>query len=81
MSIIESYSVAVALCVVTMLCWGSWSNTQKLASKEWRFQLLYWDYAIGVFLPALLLAFTLGNTGSLWEYRIYSITEANPGTP
>ena len=37
MFIIESYPVAVALCVITMLCWGSWANTQKLASKEWRF--------------------------------------------
>jgi glucose uptake protein len=60
---VESYSVAVAMCVVTMLCWGSWANTQKLASKEWRFQLFYWDYAIGVFLFALLLAFTLGSSG------------------
>jgi glucose uptake protein len=60
---VESYPVAVAMCVVTMLCWGSWANTQKLASKEWRFQLFYWDYAIGVFLLALLLAFTLGSTG------------------
>jgi glucose uptake protein len=52
------------MCVVTMLCWGSWANTQKLASKEWRFQLFYWDYAIGVFLLALILAFTMGSTGS-----------------
>jgi glucose uptake protein len=58
---VESYSVAVAMCVVTMLCWGSWANTQKLATQEWRFQLFYWDYAIGVFLLALLLAFTLGH--------------------
>ena len=64
MFIIESYSVAVVLCVITMLCWGSWANTQKLASKEWRFQLFYWDYAIGVFLLALILAFTLGSSGS-----------------
>ncbi len=64
MFIIESYAVAVAMCIITMLCWGSWANTQKLASKEWRFQLFYWDYAIGVFLLALLLAFTLGSTGS-----------------
>jgi glucose uptake protein len=47
-----------------MLCWGSWANTQKLASKEWRFQLFYWDYAIGVMLLSLVLAFTLGSTGS-----------------
>ena len=64
MQIVESYPSAVAMCVVTMLCWGSWANTQKLASKEWRFQLFYWDYAIGVLLLALLLAFTLGSNGS-----------------
>ena len=63
MLIVESYALAVALCVVTMLCWGSWANTQKLASREWRFQLFYWDYAIGVLLLALVLAFTAGSTG------------------
>src|SRR3984893_10002707 len=60
---VDSYSVAVGLCVVTMLCWGSWANTQKLASQEWRFQLFYWDYSVGVLLLALLLAFTLGSVG------------------
>lgn len=60
---VESYPVAVFMCVITMLCWGSWANTQKLASKEWRFQLFYWDYAVGVFLLAILLAFTLGSNG------------------
>jgi glucose uptake protein len=64
MLIVDSYPVAVAMCIVTMLSWGSWANTQKLASKEWRFQLFYWDYAIGVFLLSLLLAFTLGSSGS-----------------
>ncbi len=64
MFIVQSYSLAVVMCIITMLCWGSWANTQKLASKEWRFQLFYWDYAIGVMLLALLLAFTLGSTGS-----------------
>src|SRR5258708_12897986 len=61
---VESYPVAVAMCVVTMLCWGSWANTQKLATKEWPFQLFYWDYAFGVFLLAIMLAFTLGSSGS-----------------
>ncbi|MDX2185516.1 MAG: hypothetical protein SFV32_01160 [Opitutaceae bacterium] len=63
MFIVESYPLAVLLCIVTMLCWGSWANTQKLASKEWRFQLFYWDYAIGVLLFSLALAFTLGSSG------------------
>ena len=64
MILVESYPVAVVMCVITMLCWGSWANTQKLASKEWRFQLFYWDYAIGVFLLSILLAFTMGSMGS-----------------
>src|SRR5271166_4650182 len=64
MLIVQSYALAVTMCIITMLCWGSWANTQKLASKEWRFQLFYWDYAIGVMLLALLLAFTMGSTGS-----------------
>ena len=64
MVIVQSYPLAVVMCVITMLCWGSWANTQKLATKEWRFQLFYWDYAIGVLLLALLLAFTMGSSGS-----------------
>ena len=64
MFIVESYATAVAMCFVTMLCWGSWANTQKLATKEWRFQLFYWDYAIGVFILSLILAFTFGSHGT-----------------
>lgn len=64
MVIIGSYSLAVVMCFITMLCWGSWANTQKLASKEWRFQLFYWDYSIGVLVVSLIMAYTLGSTGS-----------------
>ena len=40
MFIVDSYSVAVFMCVITMLCWGSWANTQKLAGKTWRIGLM-----------------------------------------
>jgi glucose uptake protein len=63
MVLIESYPVAVMMCIITMICWGSWANTQKLATKEWRFQLFYWDYCLGVLLLTLIFAFTLGSTG------------------
>lgn len=63
MVIIESYGVAVALLIVTMLCWGSWANTLKLASKEWDFPLYYWDYSLGVVLLALIFGLTLGSIG------------------
>jgi len=33
MLIVESYILAVLMCGVTMLCWGSWANTQKLATR------------------------------------------------
>jgi glucose uptake protein len=64
MLIVDSYAVAVGLCVVTMLCWGSWANTLKLASKEWPFPLYYWDYAIGLVLTSLVLGLTIGSAGS-----------------
>ena len=64
MVVIQSYGLAVAMCFITMLCWGSWANTQKLATKEWRFQLFYWDYCIGVLLMSLIMALTLGSRGS-----------------
>src|SRR5262245_21074652 len=64
MVLIESYPVAVLMCIITMICWGSWANTQKLASKEWRFQLFYWDYCLGVLLLTLIFAFTLGSMGA-----------------
>jgi len=64
MVVIESYAIAIIMCLITMLCWGSWANTQKLASKEWRFELFYWDYAIGVVLLGLISALTIGSFGS-----------------
>lgn len=64
MIVIHSYAWAVFFAFITMLCWGSWANTQKLAQKQWPFQLFYWDYALGVLLLALVLAFTAGSTGT-----------------
>ncbi|HEU5290985.1 MAG TPA: GRP family sugar transporter [Cyclobacteriaceae bacterium] len=63
MFIIDNYSTAVIFCVITMLCWGSWGNTQKLAGKTWRYELFYWDYVIGILLLSLIFAFTLGSFG------------------
>lgn len=63
MFIIQDYTLAVIFCIITMLCWGSWANTQKLAEKTWRFELFYWDYVMGILLFSLLSAFTLGSIG------------------
>jgi glucose uptake protein len=77
MVLVESYPVAVLMCIITMICWGSWANTQKLASKEWRFQLFYWDYAIGVFLLALILAFTMGSSGTAGRSFMADLRQAD----
>ncbi len=64
MFIIENYSTAVLFTIITMLCWGSWSNTQKLTTKDWRFETFYWDYVLGIVFMSLIFAFTLGSLGS-----------------
>ena len=79
MVVIESYTFAVMMCFITMLCWGSWANTQKLATKEWRFQLFYWDYALGVLILALIFAFTLGSMGSEGRCFLKDLAQADGG--
>src|ERR1035438_6706848 len=64
MFVVNSLPLAIVFCVITMLGWGSWANTQKLAGKEkWPFPLFYWDYGIGVLLFSLLFGHTFGSFG------------------
>ena len=63
MFIVNSYVLAIVFCFITMLCWGSWGNTQKLAGKTWRYELFYWDYVTGILILSLIFAFTLGSIG------------------
>ncbi len=77
MFILQSYSLAVLFCVITMLCWGSWANTQKLAAGTWRFELFYWDYTIGILLLALLFAFTLGSSGEAGRSFLTDVAQAD----
>jgi glucose uptake protein len=79
MFIVQSYSLAVVFCIITMLCWGSWANTQKLASKNWRFELFYWDYVIGILLFSILSAFTLGSTGDQGRSFLNDLSQADGG--
>lgn len=76
MFIIENYFVAVIFCFITMICWGSWANTQKLASQKWPFQLYYWDYALGILLITLIFGFTLGSTGDIGRSFIVDLKQA-----
>jgi glucose uptake protein len=58
----HTYAAALLLTVLTMICWGSWANTTKLA-RNWRFELFYFDYSFGVLLAAIVFAFTFGSMG------------------
>jgi glucose uptake protein len=77
MFIIGDYSTAVIFCVITMLCWGSWANTQKLAATNWRFELFYWDYVIGIVLLSVVFAFTLGSAGTGGRSFIEDVQQAD----
>jgi glucose uptake protein len=58
----HTYVAAVLLAILSMLCWGSWANSYKLTGK-WRFELFYWDYALGVLLVGVVAALTFGSLG------------------
>jgi len=58
-----TYQAALWLMLLSMLCWGSWANTLKL-TPGYRFQLFYWDYALGVTLGAIVLGLTAGSHGT-----------------
>lgn len=58
----ESFAVAMLMMITSAICWGSWANTYKL-TRGYRFELFYWDYALGIFLISLVYALTLGSLG------------------
>ena len=72
------YKLAIAFCIVTMFCWGSWGNTQKLAGKTWRYELFYWDYVLGVVLFAIISGLTAGSFGGgEWSF-LTNLSQASP---
>jgi glucose uptake protein len=59
----HSSGLALLMMIGSAMCWGSWANTYK-GVKNYRFELFYWDYAVGIFITSLVLALTLGSTGN-----------------
>jgi glucose uptake protein len=77
---IHSIGLAIAFCAITMIGWGSWANTQKLAGRtNWPFPLYYWDYAFGVLLFSILFMFTLGSAGSGGMPALANLRAASSG--
>src|SRR5580692_11988366 len=55
-----TFHVALLMTILSTICWGSFANTFKV-TKNYRFELYYWDYGLGIFLISLVLAFTMGS--------------------
>ena len=62
-----TFTAAVVLMFVTMLCWGSWANTFSLCRGRYRFELFYWDYAIGVMIASLGMSILMGSGSALFH--------------
>ena len=77
MFIVNSYGLAIFFCFITMVCWGSWANTQKLASRTWRFELFYWDYVLGILIFSIISALTLGSIGDEGRSFIEDLKQAD----
>jgi glucose uptake protein len=77
MVLVQNYALAVFLCFLAMVCWGSWQNTQNLIGKEWRFELFYWDYSLGILLFALIMAFTFGSFGTQGRSFLPDLAQAD----
>jgi glucose uptake protein len=77
MVLVQNYSLAVFLCFVAMVCWGSWQNTRNLIGEGWRFELFYWDYTAGILLFALIMAFTFGSMGNQGRSFIPDLMQAD----
>ena len=72
----DSFAVALLLMLTSMICWGSWANAYKL-TRHYRFELFYWDYALGIVLASLVLALTLGSFGSSGDSFLTNLRAAD----
>jgi len=55
-----TFAAALVMTILSTICWGSFANTFKV-TKNYRFEFYYWDYAAGIFLISVVLAFTMGS--------------------
>jgi glucose uptake protein len=74
----HSLGIALFMMITSAICWGSWANTYK-GVKNYRFELFYWDYALGIFLISLILAFTMGNTSDDASSFLNNVRSADTG--
>jgi len=71
-----TFATALVMTVFSAVFWGSWANTYK-GTKNYAFELFYWDYIIGVVLISLVFALTLGSRGETGEPFLTNLAAAN----
>ena len=74
----HTLGIALFMMITSAICWGSWANTYK-GVKNYRFELFYWDYAVGIFLISLILAFTMGSTNNDASSFLNNVRSADTG--
>jgi glucose uptake protein len=77
MILIHNYGLAIFFFAISMICWGSWANTLKMARGNWRFELFYWDLTLGLLLTATLAAFTVGSLGNEGRTFLQDLAQAD----
>jgi len=77
MVLIHNFLPALVFLFFSMICWGSWSNTQKMTAKNWRFELFYFDFVWGLLLTAIVASFTLGSFGTDGRSFLEDIAQAD----
>jgi glucose uptake protein len=76
-----NFGSALIMMIVSAICWGSWANTYK-GVENYRFELFYWDYAVGIFLASLIYALTMGsidNGPASFLHNVHSADMSNIG--
>src|SRR5215471_15262565 len=73
----QTLGVALVMMITSAICWGSWANTYKFV-KNYRFELFYWDYAVGIFLISLVLALSMGSTSNDRSSFLNNVRAADP---
>ena len=72
-----TFAAALLMTIISTVCWGSFANTYKL-TRNYRFELYYWDYALGIFGMSVALALTMGSTAQTADKFMINLSQATP---
>ena len=80
MVVINSFTPAIIMCIITMICWGSHANTLKMKTASYSYSYYYWDQAIGYFVLPLLIGLTMGSIGGIGRGLLADLAQGSQET-